>query len=182
MVTIVQQHIQSFQITVGHDDFPCFLWEDERADPRDTNKGFLRGKILVKVLLTMLIGPSAARPGSQSSGAGGYADLLNLQTMTVPSLAFAAVIARYALSAESKCIWVRERNAPGFNNLVFYKRILSTVEAWGEDDRSSLIAWWNRAILSRLHGGVHSSALGDAPAPGSVAAAMLRQSAVGGDG
>jgi len=38
----------------------------------------------------MLIGPAAARPGGQSTGAGGYADLLNLQTMTIPSLAFAA--------------------------------------------------------------------------------------------
>lgn len=42
----------------------------------------------------MLIGPTAARPGNQSSGAGGYADLLNLQTMTFPSLAFAATVVR----------------------------------------------------------------------------------------
>jgi len=40
----------------------------------------------------MLIGPAAAFPGGQSSGAGGYADILNLQTMTVPVLAFAAVL------------------------------------------------------------------------------------------
>ena len=40
----------------------------------------------------MLIGPAAALPGGRSSGAGGYADLLNLQTMTIPSLAFAALI------------------------------------------------------------------------------------------
>jgi len=42
----------------------------------------------------MLIGPAAAHPGDQSSGAGGYADLLNLQTLTVPSLAFAATVVR----------------------------------------------------------------------------------------
>ena len=26
-----------------------FLWEDERVNPQDMNKGFLRGELLVKV-------------------------------------------------------------------------------------------------------------------------------------
>ena len=73
-------------------------------------KGFLRGNVLVKVcdcfppepflmfsqlsqaVLAILIAPSAARPGGQSSGAGGYADRLNLQTLTIGSLAFAATV------------------------------------------------------------------------------------------
>ena len=42
----------------------------------------------------MLIGPTAARPSGQSTGAGGYANLLNLKTMTVPSLAFTAAVVR----------------------------------------------------------------------------------------
>lgn len=46
----------------------------------------------LKVLLSILIGPAAARPGGQCSGAGGYADILNLQTLTVPSLAFGAAV------------------------------------------------------------------------------------------
>lgn len=45
-----------------------------------------------QALLAILIGPSAARPGGKSSGAGGYADVFNLKTITVPSLAFAATI------------------------------------------------------------------------------------------
>jgi len=40
----------------------------------------------------MLIGPAAVSTDGESSGAGGYADILNLQTMTVPVLAFAAVL------------------------------------------------------------------------------------------
>ena len=40
----------------------------------------------------MLIGPAAARPGGQSNGVGGYADIFNMQTMTIPSLAFAAAV------------------------------------------------------------------------------------------
>lgn len=49
LVCSIRQQIQLFQIPVTHDEFPCFLWEDERADPQDTNKGFLRGQLLVKV-------------------------------------------------------------------------------------------------------------------------------------
>ena len=111
----------------------------------------------------MLIGPAAARPGGQSTGAGGYADLLNLKTMTVPSLAFAAAVVRpfrgynlfsslphmslqtrYALSIEPTCRWVLKSNSPGFNNLAFYQRIISTVESWGEEEQRSLLLWWNR--------------------------------------
>lgn len=44
----------------------------------------------LQAVLAILIGPSAARPGGQSSGAGGYADRLNLQTLTIGLLAFAA--------------------------------------------------------------------------------------------
>ena len=40
----------------------------------------------------MLIGPTAAHPGGQVNGAEGYTDLLNLKTMKVPSLAFAAAV------------------------------------------------------------------------------------------
>lgn len=39
-----------------------------------------------------MIGPAAARAGGRSSGVRGYADLLHLDTMTVPSLAFAATL------------------------------------------------------------------------------------------
>ena len=49
----VRQQIQSFQIPVTHDDFPCFLWENERVDPQDINSGFLRGGLLVKVTLSL---------------------------------------------------------------------------------------------------------------------------------
>ena len=41
------------------------------------------------------MGPAAAVPGAgQPSGAGGYADIFNLQTMTILSLAFAATTVR----------------------------------------------------------------------------------------
>lgn len=174
---MIREQIQSFQIPVTADDFPKFLWKDEEVDPNDMNKSFLRSELLVKVLLCILIGPAAARPGGQSSGVGGYADLLNLQTLSVPALAFGATLARFALSTESKCIWSFSDKTPGFNNLVFYQRIISTVGTWKDGEQRSLLVWWNRAILSHVHGGPHATQLNNAPAPGSAAALMMQQAA-----
>jgi len=44
-----RERIRSFQIPLTVDDLPRFLWEGERVDPRDMNKGFLRGELLIKV-------------------------------------------------------------------------------------------------------------------------------------
>jgi len=113
------------------------------------------------VLLSLLIGPSAAHPDVQKTGIGGYADILNVQTMTVPSLAFAATLvgpfrrydyftaslvfqARFALSTESNCHWTFTSGTPGFNNISFYQQIISTVESWKEEECQSLLMWWNR--------------------------------------
>ena len=54
----VHQDIRNFVITLGEDDFPCFLWEGENPNVQDLNKGFLRGEILVYVCdLYQLIHP-----------------------------------------------------------------------------------------------------------------------------
>ena len=49
-----RERIRSFQIPVTADDFPRFLWEGERVDPQDMNKGFLRGELLVKVCISSI--------------------------------------------------------------------------------------------------------------------------------
>lgn len=67
-----RQDIRLLNICVTADDFPKFLWEEERVDARDMNKGFLCGGLLIKVLLAVLIGPAATNSDTrQNSGAGG---------------------------------------------------------------------------------------------------------------
>ncbi|KAF9785950.1 hypothetical protein BJ322DRAFT_754912 [Thelephora terrestris] len=173
---IARERLQTLQADVTIDNFPRFLWEGERVDPQDMNKGFLRGELLVKALLSILIGPAAARPGGQCSGAGGYADILNMQTLTVPSLAFGAAVTRFALSAETKCRWsFSKEDMPGFNYLGFYQKITLAVGKWRDEDQRSLLMWWNRMILSHLRGGPHATQLNGAPEPGSAAALMIQQ-------
>ena len=48
-----------------------------------------------QALLAILIAPSAARPSGQNPDSGGYADLWNLQTLTIPSLTFATTIVHF---------------------------------------------------------------------------------------
>jgi len=105
--------------------------------------------------------------------------------------------ARHALTSESKCHW--SYKTPGFNNLQFYEQIIGTVKSWKEEEQQSLLQWWNRCetscfpsgssfpaplltsrhsmVLSQLHGGAHTTSLGDAPVPGSGVAVMLQQAA-----
>ena len=42
-------------------------------------------------MLCMLLGPSVALTG-EGTGAGGYADKFNMQSITVPAIAFAAAV------------------------------------------------------------------------------------------
>lgn len=52
-----REQIRSFQIHITADDFPRFLWEDERVDLQDMKKGFLRGELLTKVYTLLLSEP-----------------------------------------------------------------------------------------------------------------------------
>ena len=52
-----QHRIRNFEILVTHDDFPRFLWENERVDEEDMKKGFLRGNVLVKVCVSLHLSP-----------------------------------------------------------------------------------------------------------------------------
>ena len=52
--------IRNFEISVTHDDFPRFLWENEDVDEGDMKKGFLRGDVLVRVRVSFSSAPSFA--------------------------------------------------------------------------------------------------------------------------
>jgi len=53
-----QDRIRNFEISVTHDDFPRFLWENERVHEEDMKKGFLRGNVLVKARVSSCPTPS----------------------------------------------------------------------------------------------------------------------------
>lgn len=111
----IRERIRNLSIPIGPEHFPRFLWEGEKADPQNLNKGFLRGGVLLAVgshcrsdlssltyslqaMLSMLIGPSIAKSG-EGSGSNGYADKFNMTTMTFPTIAFTAALVRSSDSA-----------------------------------------------------------------------------------
>ena len=117
----------------------------------------------------MLLGPSVALTG-EGTGAGSYADKFNMQSITVPTIAFAAAVvssrasmhlnhhqwpftnpffqAHHALIADSKFTWTS--STTGFNYLNFYGMVIRTILGWSQIDRTQLIQWWNRYVLSRV--------------------------------
>lgn len=179
----VRERVRNLNIVFKADDFPRFLWEGESTDLRDLNKGFLRGEILIRVgrfsqpvhpvltkasqtMLAILLGPSVAQTG-EGSGAGGYADKFGMRTITIPTIAFAAVLvssfnrpvirvwlcanlrtqARHALTTDTKFIWAGDGNR--FSYLQFYNTIIGTVSGWSQTEKAQLIGWWNRYVISK---------------------------------
>ena len=59
--------IQSYQISITADEFPRFLWEGERVDPQDMNKGFLRGELLTKVRISFQLEPEMLTDASPNA-------------------------------------------------------------------------------------------------------------------
>jgi len=151
---------------------------------QDLKKGFLRGGILVHVssssrlichvltcasqtMLSILLGPAVAEKG-EGSGAGGYADLFNMRSMTVPAIAFGAAIvstststdpkaqplanpfgqARHALTTDSNFTWTTNKGR--FSHLCFYHEIIKAVSGWSETEQKQLVEWWNGCVLSIL--------------------------------
>jgi len=51
-------------------------------------------------MLAILLGPAVAETG-EGSGAGGYADLFNMRSITIPAIAFAAAM----VSSSATYIW-----------------------------------------------------------------------------
>ena len=111
-------------------------------------------------MLSILLGPAVAQTG-EGSGAGGYADLFNMRTFTVPAIAFGAAIvsisasmhpkvrpladpfvqARHALTTDSKFTWTTNKGR--FSHLQFYHEIIKTVSGWSQAEQKQLVEWWN---------------------------------------
>jgi len=136
------------------------------------NKGFLRGEILVRTMLCILLGPSVAQSG-EGSGAGGYADKFNIRSVTIPTIAFSAAAARHALTADSRFNWAA--SGVGFGYLAFYRAIIKVVSGWPQVEQTQLVQWWDGRVLSRLRGRSWAPSLRDHPQPNSVAALMHQQ-------
>lgn len=118
-------------------------------------------------MLSILLGPAVAETG-EGSGAGGYADLFNMRSITVPAIAFGAaavsastsrhpgaqpqanpsVQARHALTTDSKFTWATNKGR--FSHLCFYHEIIKMVSGWSETEQKQLVEWWNGCVFSIL--------------------------------
>jgi len=169
----VRENIRNHTIVLDEDDLPRFLWERETANVRDLNVGFLRGEILVRTTLAVLLGPAVAQTG-EGNGAGGYADKFNMRSVTIPAIALMAALARHALTADGKFAWAAGTGTR-FSYLRFYHTIIKAVSGWSQTDKTQLTAWWDGRVLSRLRGTSRAVSQLDRPRPDSAAALMQQQ-------
>ncbi|KAF8481416.1 hypothetical protein JB92DRAFT_1710502 [Gautieria morchelliformis] len=75
-------------------DFPVFLYEDDKVDPNNLLSGFLRSEILIRAYRAIMIGPSAidGRGTSARATKKGNAQLNNMTDISIPSLSYIATL------------------------------------------------------------------------------------------
>jgi hypothetical protein len=106
----VQAKLKAGTIKLGAGDLPKLLWEGETFDPDNMFKGFMKGDVLKKVCLPILlclllipgctqaalhimIGPSAANnPAGSRSARAGNAAIHDIRKITVYFLAYLGVL------------------------------------------------------------------------------------------
>jgi hypothetical protein len=175
----IRQHDPNYRVIAQN--YPLFLWKDNIYDDDSPFTGFLRSALLVKVrsftsksggskfnsvqaLRHIAISPSSADSGGNRSSKKGYAALNGINKVTVPAIAYSAVMVRasslylvsqliamqvhFALSSEENF----SENGGGarrFSYRQFYLGLIETVRVWSEDDRDGLLLWWNRCVVIR---------------------------------
>ncbi|KAL7281107.1 hypothetical protein ACG7TL_004414 [Trametes sanguinea] len=116
----------------GATQWPTFLWEEEKADLADLQKGFLRNVRLIK--------------GGKIAAKKPKAKIYSIRSITVPFMAYTAVLVHCSLNSQES---FSDGSLTGtFPYERYYQSIVRFVEEkLPEEDRACLISWWNEQIF-----------------------------------
>ncbi|KAF9778115.1 hypothetical protein BJ322DRAFT_1214801 [Thelephora terrestris] len=140
------------------------LYEGEKGDPEDVEKGFLKSALLVKTFQMIFTAPSSARGNLDAERVPGprdrqkktpskrppVAEQLRMDgQVTARSIAYAAVQMHFALCDATH--WMNHYN--GFNYEEFYEFIIDFFESdetpEGKAASEELYNWWNKQVFPR---------------------------------
>ncbi|KAF9780716.1 hypothetical protein BJ322DRAFT_1011640, partial [Thelephora terrestris] len=155
----------------GIDDHNAFddywircLYEGEKGDPEDIEKGFLKSNLLVKTFQMIFTSPSSARGNLDAEGTPELqgrrrkapskrppvaAQLRMNGQVTARAIAYTAVQLHFSLNDATH--WMSDYN--GFNYEEFYEFIIDFFEEdqtpEGKAATSELYNWWNQRVFPR---------------------------------
>ncbi|KAF8514392.1 hypothetical protein JB92DRAFT_2830012 [Gautieria morchelliformis] len=144
----VREGIEIFRLQ----DFPVFLYEDDKVDPNNLLLGFLRSDILVHAYHAIIIGPSAIEGRGPSAHATkkGNVQLNNMNDISIASLSYIATLVHFGLSSQGTF------NVGGdlgrFNYLAFHRAIEDLLSHERMGTRCEvLLRWWKGKIFPNAH-------------------------------
>ncbi|KAK0458127.1 uncharacterized protein EV420DRAFT_1643468 [Desarmillaria tabescens] len=139
----VRQNIINGTEPVEADDLCNLCYANERMDPQDKFVGFMHNDLLVSCGLHIWRGPSYANlSGSSRSTRAGNGQKHDITKMTVPAIAYLAVLVRFTLSSQS--VWSSNRE---FDYRLFYHTLVDIMESMPEDELKDLLEWWDEKIF-----------------------------------
>ncbi|KIM42574.1 hypothetical protein M413DRAFT_10120 [Hebeloma cylindrosporum] len=143
----IQKGLRDGTRKVQPQDFPLFLWKNEKVSSTDFFDGFMQGDMVLKSFLHIFIGPSAAH--SSASGRStrkGNAALHGIRTQAHIDPKFAFLKFRFVISDQSvlsqggstKGRWAYKE---------FYNALIGAMKDMEEDDLGDLLGWWQDIVF-----------------------------------
>lgn len=142
--TTVQQGITNGTIPVPAEDLCNLCYAEDKFNPADVGEGFMRNDLLIDAALHIWRGPTFAK-GKQRTTKRGNAQRLGIDKITVPAIAYVAVLVRFALSSQT--VW---NTASDFDYSTFYYTIVDTLEDMEEEELDELLTWWNEKFFGDI--------------------------------
>ncbi|KAF8727154.1 hypothetical protein AX14_007553 [Amanita brunnescens Koide BX004] len=125
--------------TISAFSWPAFCYDESLYDPSDPMKGLFRGFLLERIYRFLFTGPSTTF-GHKSSGRLPCGVLHGLQKPTAETIAYTAVMARWALSSAAR--WSDEDF--GFRLDDFFTQIMNTLDPDFPDADLNVSAEWRQ--------------------------------------
>ncbi|KAH6906981.1 hypothetical protein BKA70DRAFT_1372276 [Coprinopsis sp. MPI-PUGE-AT-0042] len=160
-----RESLRTGTLVVAGDEWPVFLYQNFRYNPRNVWEGLFRSTLLVNAFKHIFTSPSSVDREPRATRSGN-ARIHGMKRVTIPSLAYVATQVRFALSSSptfsrTDLITDSER---------FYG---SVIEAFNDENEKenveALLAWWDMQIFP-VYSERHKN-----PKKGSVLALMREQ-------
>ncbi|KAG1739504.1 hypothetical protein EDD22DRAFT_959371 [Suillus occidentalis] len=142
----VRANLRNGITKVRPNDFPLFLYMNEQVDSEDLFHGFLHNMILVKGYLHVFRGPSAAMNSLQSGTRKGNAATHSITKVTVPVIAYIAMLIHFVLSDQPT--FSAGGSSGHWPYRTFYHTLLEVVSVMNPHEREDLLNWWNDKIYA----------------------------------
>ncbi|KAH9950132.1 hypothetical protein B0H21DRAFT_706587 [Amylocystis lapponica] len=133
--------VRNCEIDIEADDYPSFLYPEDKYNPDQLDEHLLRSDFLVQVIC-LFLGPSKAKGNSGSNGGRpSIAKIYNITNITPVMIAYVVVLARFALSSSPR--W--DEHDGNFSLAEFFDNI---VDLFSDKEWSTAtLEWWNIQVL-----------------------------------